>query len=391
MKNDLEISCPGVRFSFSQPIMDNLSEAITGTIADLAIFVSGEDLDVMRKTANEILSIVKEMEGASEYGIEQEGNSAQLSVKIDREVAARYGINVSKIQQVIEAAIGAQRISTLYEGPWRFGIVVRYSSEYRSTMKAVENVPIISPSGERIPLSQLAEVKIVDGPTMIFRQEGRRNVSVRTNVRGRDQGSFVVELQKKVKERIKVPDGYKVSYGGQYENLNRVGAKLAKVIPITVAIIFGMLFLMYRNLRYVSVALACIPLSLIGGIVALLIRGYYFNVSAGVGFISLFGIATMAGVLFVSRTNHIMRDNSNITIEEAVGRAAVIQLRPMLMTMLLALLGLIPATLGSGVGSDVQRPLATVIVGGLTSAMIFILTVLPSLYLLLVKKKEEDI
>ena len=391
MKNDLEINCPGVRFSFSQPIMDNLSEAITGTIADLAIFVSGADLDVMRKTAVEILDIVKEMQGASEYSIEQEGNSTQLSVKINREVAARYGINVSKIQQVIEAAIGAQRISTLYEGPWRFGIVVRYSSEYRSTVKAVENVPIISPSGERIPLSQLAEVKLIDGPTMIFRQEGRRNVSVRTNVRGRDQGGFVIELQKKVKEQIKVPDGYKISYGGQYENLNRVGAKLAKVIPVTVAIIFGVLFIMYRNLRYVSVALACIPLSVIGGVIAMLLRGYYFNVSAGVGFISLFGIATMAGVLFVSRTNHIMRDNSNITIEEAVGRAAVIQLRPMLMTMLLALLGLIPATLASGVGSDVQRPLATVIVGGLTSAMILILTVLPSLYLILVKKDEADI
>jgi cobalt-zinc-cadmium resistance protein CzcA len=225
---------------------------------------------------------------------------------------------------------------------------------------------------------------------MIFRQEGRRNVSVRTNVRGRDQGGFVIELQKKVKEQIKVPDGYKISYGGQYENLNRVGAKLAKVIPVTVAIIFGVLFIMYRNLRYVSVALACIPLSVIGGVIAMLLRGYYFNVSAGVGFISLFGIATMAGVLFVSRTNHIMRDNSNITIEEAVGRAAVIQLRPMLMTMLLALLGLIPATLASGVGSDVQRPLATVIVGGLTSAMILILTVLPSLYLILVKGKDAD-
>ncbi|HNK56245.1 MAG TPA: efflux RND transporter permease subunit, partial [Leptospiraceae bacterium] len=321
---------------------------------------------------------------------EQEGNSTQLSVKINRESAARYGINVSKIQQMIEAAIGAQRISTLYEGPWRFGIVVRFSSEYRSTVKALENVPVISPSGQRVPLSQLAEIKLIDGPTMIFRQEGRRNVSVRTNVRGRDQGGFVTELRKKVDAHIKLPDGYKIAYGGQYENLNRVGKKLAVVIPVTIAIIFGVLFIMYRNLRYVSVALACIPLSLIGGIIALLIRGYYFNVSAGVGFISLFGIATMAGVLFVSRTNHIMRDNANITIEEAVGRAAIIQLRPMLMTMLLALLGLIPATLASGVGSDVQRPLATVIVGGLTSALIFILTVLPSLYLLLVKKRKEE-
>lgn len=389
MKNELEISCPGVRFSFSQPIMDNLSEAITGTIADLAVFVAGNDLKEMRKIANQILDIVKVMEGASEYGIEQEGESAQLSIKIDREKAARYGINVIKIQQVIEAAVGMLRISTLYEGPWRFGIVVRYATEYRSSIKGIKNIPIISPRGERIPLSELAEIELIDGPTLIFRQEGRRNVSVRTNIRGRDQGGFVAELQKRVKEKVKVPDGYKVSYGGQYENLARVGHRLLIVIPITVLIIFGVLYFMYHNLRYVGVALACIPLSLIGGILALLLRGYYFNVSAGVGFISLFGIATMAGVLFVSRTNHILHEDTDITIEKAVEKAAVIQLRPMLMTILLALLGLIPATLASGVGSDVQRPLATVIVGGLASALCLVLTVLPSLYLLLVGEREE--
>jgi cobalt-zinc-cadmium resistance protein CzcA len=196
-------------------------------------------------------------------------------------------------------------------------------------------------------------------------------------------------LQKILKEKIQLPDGYKIGYGGQYENLDRVGKKLVVVIPLTIGIIFGLLFLMYRNLQYVLVALACIPLSLIGGIIALLLRGYYFNVSAGVGFISLFGIATMAGVLFVSRTNHILIESPDMTIKEAVEKAAIIQLRPMLMTMLLALLGLIPATLASGVGSDVQRPLATVIVGGLSSALLFILTVLPSIYLLIVKKKED--
>lgn len=196
-------------------------------------------------------------------------------------------------------------------------------------------------------------------------------------------------MQKILKEKIQLPDGYKIGYGGQYENLDRVGKKLVVVIPLTIGIIFGLLFLMYRNLQYVLVALACIPLSLIGGIIALLLRGYYFNVSAGVGFISLFGIATMAGVLFVSRTNHILIESPDMTIKEAVEKAAIIQLRPMLMTMLLALLGLIPATLASGVGSDVQRPLATVIVGGLSSALLFILTVLPSIYLLIVKKKED--
>ncbi|TGK05521.1 efflux RND transporter permease subunit [Leptospira langatensis] len=396
MKNELEAGLPGARVSFSQPIMDNLSEAIMGTIADLAVFVSGNDLKIMRGLAEDILEIVKEMPGASEYGIEQEADSPQLTVRIDREAAARYGINVSDIQQMVEAAIGMQRISTLYEGPSdvppktpaRFGIVVRFSKDYRASMRAVEAMPIISPKGERIPLSQLAKITLEDGPTMIFRQEGRRTITVRTNVRGRDQGGFVTELRKKIQQKIKLPEGYEVRYGGQYENLARVGKKLALVIPITVAIIFGVLFLLYRNLKYVYVALACLPLSLVGGIYALLLRGYYFNVSSGVGFISLFGIATMSGVLFVSRTNHLLHEEPTISIKEAVNRAAVIQLRPMLMTMLLALLGLIPATLASGVGSDVQRPLATVIVGGLFSALLLVLTVLPSLYLIVVGERK---
>lgn len=396
MKNDLEATLPGARVSFSQPIMDNLSEAIMGTIADLAVFVSGNDLKIMREIGNEVLKEIKDMKGASEYGIEQEAESPQLTIKIDREAAARFGINVIDIQQMIEAAIGMQRVSTLYEGPSdtppktpaRFGIVVRFSKDYRASKQAIENMPIISPKGERIPLSQLADIEVIDGPTMIFRQEGRRVVTVRTNIRGRDQGGFVSELQKRVKKKIKLPDGYEIRFGGQYENLSRVGKKLALVIPITVLIIFGVLYLLYRNLKYVYVALACIPLSLLGGIYALLLRGYYFNVSGGVGFISLFGIATMAGVLFVSRTNHLLIEEPNISTKAAVKKAAVIQLRPMLMTMLLALLGLIPATLGTGVGSDVQRPLATVIVGGLFSAMFLVLTILPSLYLVVVGERK---
>ncbi len=398
MKNDLETTFPGIRFSFSQPIMDNLSEAIMGTIADLAVFVSGPDLEVMRDKGNEILDIIKEMKGASEYGIEQEGSSAQLTIKINREATARFGINVNDIQRMIEGAVGMERVSTLYEGPAdnppktaaRFGIVVRFSNEYRSNIKAVMNMPVISPNGERIPLSQLADISLIDSPMMIFRQEGRRTVTVRTNVRGRDQGGFVTELQEKVAKQVKLPEGYQVKYGGQYENLSRVGKQLLWIIPVTIGIIFGLLFIMYRDLRQVSVAMACIPFSLVGGILAMMFRNYYFNVSAGVGFISLFGIATMSGVLFVSRTNLILKENFHMTVEEAVKHAAVVLLRPRLMTIVLALLGLLPATMASGVGSDVQRPLATVIVGGLFSALILVLTVLPSLYLLLIKKENKE-
>jgi cobalt-zinc-cadmium resistance protein CzcA len=388
MRNDLEEVMPGVRFSFSQPIMDNLSEAVTGTIADLAIFVGGQDLKLSRKYANEILAIIKDIPGASEYGIEQEGETAQLNILIDREAAARYGINVKTIQQMIEAAIGATRISTLYEGPWRFGIVVRFSEESRWTLEAVKNMPVISPSGERIPMDQLAEIGLVDGPTLIFRQQGRRQITVRTNVRGRDQGSFVKEAQEKVGKAIQVPKGYDISWGGQYENLARVSKQLAIVIPLTIFIIFLVLYNLFKDIFNVIVAMSCLPFSLVGGLVALLMRGYYFNVSSGIGFISLFGVATISGVLFVSRVNQIQKENKNFSLEESVEKAAIIQLRPLLMTILLALLGLIPATLATGVGSDVQRPLATVIVGGLTSGLILTATTLPSLFLQVEKLRK---
>ncbi|TGN19412.1 efflux RND transporter permease subunit [Leptospira idonii] len=398
MRDNLESGLPGVRVSFSQPIMDNLSEAIMGTIADLAVFVSGQDLHVMREISLQILDIVSKMKGASEYGIEQEAPAPQLVIRIKRDIAARYGINVEDIQRIIEAAVGMEPISYLYEGPMDtppkeralFGIAVRFSKDYRESAKEIGNIPIISPNGERLPLSQLASITQEDSPTMIFRQDGKRTITVRLNVRGRDQGGFVNELRERVSKEVKIPEGYEVKYGGQYENLSRVGKQLAIVIPLTIMIIFGLLYLLYRDLKSVMVALSCIPLSLLGGIYALLARGYYFNVSAGVGFISLFGIATMAGILFVSKANHLLRDNPQMTNKEASILSAVTQLRPRLMTMLLAMLGLIPATMASGVGSDVQRPLATVMVGGLASALLLVLTVMPSLYILVMGENRRE-
>ncbi len=388
MRDELEMNFPAIRWNFSQPIMDNLSEAVTGVIADLAVLVGGPDLKVGRKYANEILEIVSKMKGASEYGIEQENETAQFNITVDRKAAARYGINVKEIQQMVEAAIGANRISTLYEGFMRFGIVVRFSREYRWTLESVKNIPVLSPQGERVPLSQLAKIDFDSGPTLIFRQEGRRNITVRTNIRGRDQGGFVKELQEKISKSIKLPDGYVITYGGQYENLARVSKQLAFVLPLTIAIIFLVLFYLYKDMRHVLAAMSCIPFSIIGGIVGLLMRDYYFNVSAGIGFISLFGVATIAGVLFVSRVNQIRAVNPMLSLEQAVETAAIIQLRPLLMTSLLALFGLIPATLASGVGSDVQRPLATVIVGGLTSGLILTALILPSLYLVLERGRK---
>ena len=344
----------------------------------------------MRQKADSILAIIKKIQGASESGIEQEGDQAQLSVEINREAAARFGINVSDIQRMIEAAIGGKTISTLYDAKGRrFDIVVRYSSDYRSSIQAVENMLVASANGNRIPMSQLASIKLDDAPTIIQRENGERQISVRTNIRGRDQGGFVTEAQNKVASAITLPKGYSIEWGGQFENLARAGKRLAVVIPLTIGIVFLLLFSMYRNIKHVAVAMSCIPFALIGGILALLIRGYNFNVSAGVGFISLFGVSIIAGVLYVSRTNRLIEDYG-MNINEAVKKAAVIQLRPNLMTILLALLGLIPAARATGIGSDIQRPLATVIVGGLCTALILTLLTLPSLYLLMEKNKKNN-
>lgn len=393
IREELKAAIPGAMFSFSQPILDNVTEAVTGSPSDLAILINGEDLSVMREQAGAILRVIKGIYGASETAIEQEGNQAQLVVDIDREACARFGVNVSTIQSMIEAAIGGNAISTLYDGARRFDIVVRYAPEYRSTLDAVKNLLVFSPSGGQIPLSQLANVHLTDGPTIIQRQDGKRQISVRTNIRGCDQGGFVAEAQARVEAAqkaglIKIPDGYTVRWGGQYENLSRAGARLAIVIPLTLALITTLVFSLYKNFRLVIVALSAIPFALVGGIAALILRGYSFNVSSGVGFISLFGIAIMSGILFVSRALDFQREHG-YGAQEAALKAAILQLRPRLMTMLLALLGLIPAARAVGIGSDVQRPLATVIVGGLCTAILLGFFAMPSIYAMLLKKHDN--
>ncbi|HTX98627.1 MAG TPA: CusA/CzcA family heavy metal efflux RND transporter [Bacteroidota bacterium] len=381
---ELEAAVPGALFSFSQPILDNVTEAVTGSVADLAILISGDDLALMRQKADSVLDVIKKVRGATEYGIEQEGNQAQLVVEINRPAAARFGINVSDIQRMIEAAIGGKAIGQLYDGVGRFDIVVRYAPLYRSSIEAIQNLLVPSAGGGRVPLSELASVRLQDGPTIIQRENGKRQISVRTNIRGRDQAGFVAEAQERVENAVTLPRNYTLDWGGQFENLSRAAARLEIVIPLTIGVIFLILFSMYKSVRHVLVAMSIIPFGVMGGLLALLLRGYSFNVSAGVGFISLFGISIMNGVLYVSRANRL-REDEGMELDEAVHRAAVIQFRPLMMTMILAIFGLIPAARATGIGSDVQRPLATVIVGGLLSALMLSLIVLPPLYLLVEK------
>ncbi len=388
IKSQLERTIPGASFSFSQPILDNVTEAVTGSVADLAILLTGHDLELMRAKGDSIVEIIRSIPGASEYGIEQEGNQAQLSIEVDRAAAARYGVNVSNVQQMIEAAIGGKTISQLYDGERRFDIVVRYTPESRSSLDAIQSMLVTTPDGARIPIARLATVREIDGATVIQRMDGSRQISVRTNIRGRDQGGFVAEAQQKVAAAVTIPEGYSITWGGQFENLTRAKNRLMLVIPVTVVLIFVLLFILYKKPRFAALTLMNVPFALVGGLGGLILCGYNFNVSAGVGFVSLFGVAVMSGVLLVSRINQL-RDDEGVPLAEAVRRGSVIQFRPILMMMTVAFLGLIPAATASGIGSDVQRPLATVIVGGLLSSLILTLFAMPALYLLMERRGEK--
>jgi cobalt-zinc-cadmium resistance protein CzcA len=387
IRTDLERELPSVRFSSGQPIIDQVMEIVTGSAADLAVSVVGDNLILMRNKSDSIASIIKSMKGSEAVNIEQEGPQEQLAININREYAARYGINVSDIQNMIEAAIGGKTISVLYDGTKRYDIVVRYLPQFRNNIDEIKNLLVPSSNGSLIPMSQLADIHFTEGQTNIYRYNNKRMVTVRTNIRGRDQGGFVKELKERLEKEINIPKGYEVVYGGQYENLSRAGKQLALTIPLTIIMVFVFLFMLFKNLKHTLITMSCILFALSGGIIALLIRGYYFNVSAGVGFVSIFGISVMAGVLLVSALNRATVNNS--VSPSLISATAKEQIRAILSILVLAILGLIPAAISTGIGSDVQRPLATVIIGGLTSTLLFTPFILPPLYYWIERKNKQ--
>jgi len=388
IKNDLRQEIPSVQFSSGQPIIDQVMEIVNGSAADLAVSVVGDDLEMMRKKAETIAQIAKNTQGAENVNIEQEGEQEQLAIDINREQAARFGINVADIQNMIEVAIGGKTVSTLYDGAKRYDIVVRFLPQYRSSIDAIKDILVPSSNGALIPMNQLANIHFVEGQTNIYRYGSKRMITVRTNIRGRDQGSFVKELQEKVGKNVTVPKGYSIIYGGQYENLERAGKQLAFTIPLTIIMVFLFLFMLYKNFQHTMITMSCILFALGGGIMALLLRGYYFNVSAGVGFVSIFGISVMSGVLLVSALNRkTMFKNDNL--QENVLQASKEQLRALLSILVVAIVGLVPAATSSGIGSDVQRPLATVIIGGLSSTLFFAPILIPPLYFWLNERKTK--
>ena len=387
----LNARIPGTAFSFTQPIVDNVTESVTGSAADLAVIIRGPNLAVLRQNALQTLAIMKTVPGAVDTAIEQESDQAQLRLRIDRQAVARYGINVRDVEDVIEMAIGGRAAGTMFEGERRFEITVRYLPEARTSITAIGNVLVPTREGGRVPLSQLAEISVVNGASIIARRENQRQITVRTNIRGRDQGSFVADAQKNFTQAVLLPAGYEVTWGGQFENLQRAQKRLTVILPITIAIIFVLLFFMFGSAKYAGMVLMNVPFSLVGGILFLYLRGINLSVSAAVGFISLFGVAVMSGVLVIAEINRLRRSTPDLPVHRAIIQGSLAQLRPVLLMVVVALLGMVPAARASGIGSDVQRPLATVVVGGLLSTLLLTLLALPSMYALAVRDpKEKD-
>jgi heavy metal efflux system protein len=379
LRQEMRRALPSAFISFGQPIIDNVMEAVTGSAADLAINIQCYDMAIMREMADTVKHIVQHMKGSTDVGMEQEGQQAQLTIQINRKEAARYGINVADIQNIIEAAIGGKNSGSIYDRDRRYDIVVRYVPENRSSLDVIKTIQVPSTSGELIPLSQLATIQLQDGETNLYRADAKRLLIVKTNIQGRDQGGFVHEVRKKIDKAIAVKQGYSITYGGQFENLQRAGKQLMIAIPLTVVMVLLVLFMLFKNLKYALLTLVCVLFALAGGILGLWFRDYHFNVSAGVGFVSLFGLSVMAGVLLVSAINR-ERSLDNGTLEVTLVHASAGQLRAIMMMLIVAIIGLIPAAKSSGIGSDIQRPLATVIIGGLTSTLLLTPILLPALY-----------
>jgi heavy metal efflux system protein len=400
---------PGQNVEISQPIELRFNELISGVRSDLAVKIFGDDLDLLLKSGNEIAAVLTDIPGASDIKVEQVSGLSVLTIDIDREKIARYGLNVSDVQEVVSIAFGGEEAGTLYEGDRRFPIVVRMPEEIRGKVDLVRQVPIPLPEGaggdmmignsqtgtmggtgseiRYIPLEAVADIVIAEGPNQISRENAKRRIVVQTNIRGRDMGSFVAEAQEKLDAQVKLPEGYYITWGGQFENLAKARKRLMIVVPIALSLIFIMLYTAFGNARHAILVYTGVPLALTGGVLGLWLRGLPFSISAGIGFIALSGVAVLNGVVMITFINEL-HDSGEKTLD-AVVHGSLARLRPVLMTALVASLGFVPMALNTGMGSEVQRPLATVVIGGLITSTILTLFVLPTLYAWFGGRKSE--
>jgi len=369
---------PGVAFGLSQPIAMRVDELVSGVRSQVAIKLFGDDLDMLRVKADEIARTLRQVKGMSDLRVEQISGLYYLKLDIDRSKVARHGINVADITKVIETAGAGIKAGEVFEGQWRFPIMVRFPDDRRADVESIAALWVTAPDGSRIPLRELANIQIVEGPAQISREQASRRIVVEANVIGRDLVGAVEEAQAAVGSLVQLPPGYHVTWGGQFENQQRAMARLAVVVPVVIGLIFLLLFLTFGNFRQAVLVLLAIPFAMVGGLLALLLGGLYLSVPASVGFIALFGVAVLNGVVKIAYINQLRQQG--LTVDEAVLTGMVLRLRPILMTAFVTALGLTPLLFASGPGSEIQRPLATVVIGGLFSSTVLMLIVLPVLY-----------
>ncbi|MBX8568883.1 CusA/CzcA family heavy metal efflux RND transporter [Pseudomonas cichorii] len=379
-------SVPGSNYELSQPIQLRFNELISGVRSDVAVKVFGDDMDVLNQTANKIAATLQKVSGASEVKVEQTTGLPVLTINIDRDKAARYGLNMGDVQDAIAIAVGGRQAGTLYDGDRRFDMVVRLSEKLRTDVNGLSNllIPVPASPGSSnaqigfIPLSQVASLDLVLGPNQISRENGKRLVIVSANVRGRDLGSFVEQAGQSIREQVTIPPGYWTSWGGQFEQLQSAAQRLQIVVPVALLMVLALLFMMFNNLKDGLLVFTGIPFALTGGILALWLRDIPLSISAGVGFIALSGVAVLNGLVMIAFIRNLREEG--FSLEKAIREGALTRLRPVLMTALVASLGFIPMALATGTGAEVQRPLATVVIGGILSSTILTLLVLPALY-----------
>jgi heavy metal efflux system protein len=385
---DRELSkIPGVLWNFSQPISDNMEEAVSGVKGELAVKIYGDDLKPLEETADQIVAIMRNVRGIEDLGVFRVIGQPNLNFIVDRKAAARYQINVADVQDAIQTAVGGNAVSQVLQGERRYDLVIRYQAPYRDTREAIENIRLLSPSGARVSLAQLAKVETQDGASEIYREENSRYVAIKYSVRGRDLGGAVEEAIQKVNEQVKLPIGYHVDWAGEYESQKRSEKRLMIVLPLTILGIFVILYAMFSSGKWALLILANVAMAPVGGLLALLFTGTHFSVSSGVGFLALFGVSVQTGVIMLEYINQLRA--AGHTIESAAIEGAVLRLRPIMMTMLVATLGLLPAALSRGIGSDSQRPFAIVIVGGLIGALLLSIFLLPTLYVWVSRNSDK--
>jgi cobalt-zinc-cadmium resistance protein CzcA len=378
MQEELEKEFPGVSWSFSQPIEDNMEEAVSGVKGELATKVYGSDLHVLEDTANQVAGVMSHVRGIEDLGVLNVTGQPDLDYVVDRQAAARWQINVADIQDAIQTAVGGNAITQVLKGEEVYNLTLRYQPEYRSTRDAIDNIRLLSPSGERVSLAQLCTVKETDEGSEIYRENNQRYVAIKYSVRNRALGDAVREAIQNVNAQVKLPRGYHIAWEGEFQSELRAEARMLIIVPITVLLIFIILYSMYKSFKWAILIMATVAMASIGGLLVLLVTGTEFSVSSEVGFLALFGVSVQSGVILLEYINQLRA--RGMTAEDAAVEGSVVRLRPIMMTMLVATLGLLPAALSHGIGSDSQRPFAIVIVGGLITNLLMSVILLPTLY-----------